>query len=86
MPNESYVSLELTRKLRMQQGGLRAALGNLERRLAAASTTPIAEQVAGDVRILAQLYRAHDALVLALLEAVEPDQPATHPFAEDQEP
>jgi hypothetical protein len=79
---ESYVSAELTRKLRAQQRGLRLALRRLEQRASACDSPQLSTEVVS----LASQYRAHEALVDALLEAVEPDYPVDHLLPEEPLP
>jgi hypothetical protein len=64
---ESYISSELIAKLREEQRSLRRCIDALEGNLAA-----LVEQFCA----LRGLYRSHERLVGALLEAVEPDDPS----------
>ncbi|MDD9939785.1 MAG: hypothetical protein OXU20_01865 [Myxococcales bacterium] len=66
-----YISSELVTKLRDQQREVRSALLGLERRIDLASGVHLLDPY----RSLSRAYRAHDGLVSALLEAVEPDAP-----------
>lgn len=66
---DSYISSELIAKLRQDQGELRTSIRALER----AAQQADLQRFANEVHALAVRYAAHERLVRALLEAVEPD-------------
>jgi hypothetical protein len=69
---DSYISSELIAKLRQEQRHLRKSLRALEQTAKQADV----ERLTAQLHELAALYKSHERLVGALLEAVEPDDPA----------
>ena len=66
---DSYISSEVIARLRLEQQKLREGLAELGESAQQAG----AERLAAQVDRVATLFRAHERLVGALLEAVEPD-------------
>jgi hypothetical protein len=75
---DPYISSELIAKLRQEQRSLRKTIRGLE---GAAKRADVAG-VISQLRELGALYKSHERLVGALLEAVEPDQPHQVPEQE----
>jgi hypothetical protein len=69
---DSYISSEVIARLRLEQQKLREALAELGRSAQQSGS----ERLAAQVDRVATLFHAHERLVGALLEAVEPDLPA----------
>ena len=67
---DSYISSELIAKLRQEQRGLRKSIHALER----AAKLADVQGLTSELREFTSLYRSHERLVGALLEAVEPDE------------
>ena len=74
----SYISSELIQKLRREQRYLRRSIDALAREMRQADV----QQLSSQFHEFASLYRSHERLVGALLEAVEPDNPAG-PYTQD---
>jgi len=74
----SYISSELIRKLRREQRFLRRSIDALAREMRQADV----QQLSSQFHEFASVYRSHERLVGALLEAVEPDTPAG-PYTQD---
>lgn len=72
---DSYISIELIAKLREQQRTLRGKLDALETSAMHAGKHTETGGLVEQCRCFAALYQAHERLVGALLEAVEPDNP-----------
>ena len=70
---DSYISSELIEHLRSNQVRLRAELAKLSRSARSAGAEPLIAQVDR----LATMLDAHERLVSALLDAVEPDLPSS---------
>ena len=68
---DSYISSEVIARLRLEQQKLREGLAELGQ---SAEITG-SERLAAQLDRIATLYLAHERLVGALLEAVEPDLP-----------
>ncbi len=66
---DSYISTELIAKLREEQRDLRKSIHALESAVKLANQQPLTTEF----REFSSLYRSHERLVGALLEAVEPD-------------
>jgi len=69
---DSYISSEVIARLRLEQERLREGLAELGQSAQRSGSARLAAQVDR----VATLFRAHERLVGALLEAVEPDLPA----------
>jgi hypothetical protein len=69
---DSYISSEVIARLRLEQERLREGLAELGQSAQQSGSARLAAQVDR----FATLFRAHERLVGALLEAVEPDLPA----------
>ena len=69
---DSYISSELIAKLRQEQRHLRKSIRALETAVKQADVQGLGSQIDE----LSSLYKSHERLVGALLEAVEPDDPA----------
>jgi hypothetical protein len=71
VPVDSYISSEVIARLRLEQQKLREGLAELGQTAQKAGS----ERLAAQVDRVATLFQAHERLVGALLEAVEPDLP-----------
>ena len=69
---DSYISSEVIARLRLEQERLREGLAELGQSAQQSGSARLAAQVDR----VATLFDAHERLVGALLEAVEPDLPA----------
>ena len=69
---DSYISSEVIARLRLEQERLREGLAELGQSAQQSGSARLAAQVDR----VATLFHAHERLVGALLEAVEPDLPA----------
>jgi hypothetical protein len=67
---DSYISTELIEKLRAEQRDLRKSIHALESAVKLANQ----QRLTSEFREFASIYRSHERLVGALLEAVEPDE------------
>ena len=69
---DSYISSEVIARVRLEQQRLRESLAELGQTAQQVGS----ERLAAQVDRVATLFQAHERLVGALLEAVEPDLPA----------